>query len=146
MLNLFESMEENTQHIFTAEQLSTWVANDGYLAGRRVLMGCSTVFEPCTLYTKDMGAIPAFIAKKGPGPYTWTKKSARMAVMAEGAPVIFTNGEWMHNDYAKSLGSNLCKKFTTVSRKTMICVRNISGGNPDRVHHDIFKVVEVVCE
>lgn len=150
MLNLIEMMLENTMHIVRAEDLARVIPNDEYL-----VLGAPEqlpparygvlTFEACALYTKaGMVRVPAFIVKKGSGPYVWTKKVTGFVTAAEGQPVIFTNGSWDHTVFSKSLGANLVKKFPNISRKTMICVRNIKSGSPDRIIHDIFKVVEVM--
>ena len=144
MRELINLMQENTRQIFTAEQLEGVVQIDDYLSMTTALINGTVTFEPCSLYTKKaVDPTPAFVVKKGPGPYIWTKNVTEFAVMAKGAPVYFTNGEWKHDDYIKTLCGNLRRKFTSVSRTTMICVLNIPMGNQDRIAHHIFKVAEV---
>jgi len=152
MLNLIESLLENEQHIVRAEDLAKVLPNDGYLVNGQpkqlppAKFGDIT-FEPCTLYQKkSMESVAAFVVKKGPGPYKWVRGAARLGVMNPGHPFIFTDGTWDHADFAKSVCSNLTRKFEHVHRNTLICIRNIPQGNPDRISHHIFKVVEVKCD
>lgn len=146
MVNLIELMQENTKHVFTAEYLSSILSNDGYMSDRGEAGGVSLLFEPCTLYKKkSMEPVPAFIVYKGVGPWAWTKNLTQFSLIAEGAPFIFTNGNWEHNAYVKSTCSNLGRKFKHVNRSTLTCVRNLKSDSPDRLVHDIFKVVEVTC-
>lgn len=147
MVNLIEAMQENAKHVFTTEYLSSILSNDGYTSVRKGAGGVSLLFEPCTLYKKkSMETVPAFIVYKGNGPWAWSRNLTQIAVMAEGTPFIFTNGNWEHNAYVNSVCSNLGRKFLQVNRSTLTCVRNLKSGNPDRLVHDIFKVVEVQCD
>jgi len=151
MLNLLEMLPEHHQHLVRAEDLAEVVANDDYLVNGAPGLPTEKygilTFEPCTLYRKkSMEAVPVFLVKKGEGPYEWVRGAAQLIVMAEGNPVIFTNGQWNHSDFVKSVCSNMTRKFNHVHRDTLICVRNIDRGNPDRISHDIFKVVEVRCD
>lgn len=147
MLDLIDLLSENTMHIFKAEELAKVIPNEGRLSETAPKEFSHLSFEPCTLYKKkSMEAVPAFIVKKGSGPHRWARAYTKMAIMSKGSPVIYTNGQWAHNSYCKTLCGNLLRRFLNVHRSTMICVRNVKSNNPDRVVHDIFKVVEVVCD
>lgn len=147
MRNPIELMEENTQHIFLAETLGKLMPNDGPIVSQRRFRGGLIKIEACKLYKKkSMEPVPAFIVSKGEGPFVWTKQLTKFAMTHGGEPFIFTNGLWEHNAYVKTVCSNLTRKFLNVRRSTMICVRNINSKDPDRVLHDIFKVVEVTCD
>lgn len=92
-----------------------------------------------------MELVPAFIVKKGSGPYVWTRTHMKFMDKSDGEPVIFTDGKWDHTYFAKTIGSNFSRKYEFSHRNTLICVRNIKSDSASKVVHDIFKVVEVIC-